>query len=115
MSIKYNGYNTHCLTMKNANAVPGSLVALDQSGRTVIASTGDKFIGICVSVRDGNAVVQTHGYISHSYKEKPSYGVGSFCIGANNTLLPANIDAGGRPAIVLEIDETNKTAGIILC
>ncbi len=115
MSIKYNGYNSHCLTMENTNAVPGSLVAIDKSGRAYHASNGDKFIGVCVSVREKKAVVQTHGYISHAYQEKPTYGVGSFCVGTNNTLLCSNIDAGGRPAIVLEIDETNKTAGIILC
>lgn len=115
MSIKYNGYNSHCLTMENSNAKPGSLVALDKSGRAVIASTGDKFIGLCVSVRGNNAVIQTHGYISHAYKEKPSYGVSSFCTGTNNSLLVSNIDAGGRPAIVVEIDEQTQTAGIILC
>lgn len=115
MSIKYNGYNSHCLTMENTNAVPGSLVAIDKNGRACLASTGNKFIGVCVSVRDKKAVIQTHGYISHTYKEKPSYGVSSFCVGDNNTLLYATIEAGGRPAIVVEIDETNKTAGIILC
>lgn len=114
MSVKYDGYNTNCLTMVNYNAKVGYPISVDTKGRACNAELGKPFIGICVSVRGDTAVIQTHGYMEAKYSQKPGYGVFGVTAGAGGTINTAEFATAGRAALIVDIDEVNNTVGFIL-
>lgn len=114
MSVRYDGYNTNCLTMEKGDAVVGSPASVNTSGKATLAVNGKPFIGLCVSIRGDYAVIQTHGYMKLPYVQEPDYGVCALAAGTGGTVSPATLETAGRPAIVVEVDTVNKTVGFII-
>lgn len=102
MSIKFNGYGEGVLTFTCASGVTaGSLVKMTDNGKVAVCSAGDKFIGVCLSVRGDIAAVQVGGYT-----ELPFTGSG---IAVGYCTLAADADGAvksaqtGREYLVIEV------------
>lgn len=114
MNIKYDGYNTHCLTMENGGVTPGNPVSIDAKGRAINGAVGKPFVGMCVSTRGDYAVVQTHGYAKANCVDKLAYGINELTVTQGNKLGLAIGETEGRQVIVVEVDSVNQTIGFIL-
>ncbi len=112
MSISFKGFNEQILTFKTQGEIEkGSLVKMAESATVAPCESGDDFIGIAVHVHGGIAAVQVGGYASLSYSGSAP-ALGSCAISAADS---AHIKAGGNKTVtVIELDETNSTAGILL-
>lgn len=63
MEINFNGYDNKALTFAcEAGVTAGKPVKLSGSATISAAQTGESFIGVALSVRDGYAAVQLAGY-----------------------------------------------------
>ncbi len=112
MSISFKGFNEQILTFKVQGEIEnGSLVKMSDSATVVPCENGDDFVGIAVHVHGSIASVQVGGYASLPYSGSAP-ALGRCTISAADS---AQIKSGGDKTVtVIELDETNSTAGILL-
>lgn len=112
MSISFKGFNEQILTFRTQGEIKnGSLVKMSESATVAPCENGDDFIGIAVHVNGGIAAVQVGGYASLNYSGSAP-ALGACAISAADS---AHICSGGDKSVtVIELDETNSTAGILL-
>lgn len=110
MNVNFNGYGENVATFIAEGSVSvGAPVKISGDGTVSACSSGDKFCGICLAVRDGYASVQLSGYISVSTTSEISVGYQTISAGANGKVATSDT---GREYLV--VDSTATTAGIIL-
>lgn len=119
MSISFEGFNEKVLTFeKDTGAVAaGDPVKISGNGKVSKCSTGEKFCGFAVSVRDNLVGVQISGYREVDYTEgselddpEISLGYSTVTAGANDSLAAAT---AGNTIMVVSMDTTNKVMGFI--
>ncbi len=113
MSISFKGFNEQVITFgTEVELESGTLVKMSDSAKVEPCKGDDLFIGIVVSSHGNLAAVQTGGYVSLPYSgAAPALGITAVAAADEKTAKSAE---GGRTATVIELDETNKTAGILL-
>ncbi len=111
MNVNFNGYGENVATfMADSNlTTAGVPVKMSADGTVAACSSGDKFCGICVGVRDGYAAVQLSGYATVSTTAKLALGYTSLAGDGKGNV--AKNDAGRE---YLVINSTATDAGIIL-
>ena len=66
MNIDFKGYNENIITLKADSTLPegtqGVAVTLNGQGTATLAPENSYVLGVCLSVRNGYASVQTTGY-----------------------------------------------------
>ncbi|MCH5297375.1 MAG: hypothetical protein J1E85_06880 [Ruminococcus sp.] len=111
MNVNFNGYNENVATFvadsKLTNA--GVPVKISADGTVTVCTSGDKFCGICVAVRDGYAAVQLSGYVTVKTSTKLALGFTKLAAGASGAVA---VNENGREHLV--INSTASEAGIIL-
>ncbi len=119
MSVSFEGYNERILTFeKDGDIAVGNPVKISKNGKvSECSSSGEKFCGFAVSVRDNLVGVQMSGYREASYTEgsnasdpKISLGYSIVTADDSNKLAAAN---AGNTVLVVNNDTTNKIMGFI--
>ncbi len=112
MSISFKGFNEQVLTFRTQGKIEkGSLVKIVESATVTPCTSGDDFIGIAVHVHGDIAAVQVGGYASLPYSGNAP-ALGKAAISAADS---TQIKSGGEKTVtVIELDESNSTAGILL-
>ena len=113
MNISIKGYGENTATFATDGVVCASHVVKLADNLTVChCNAGDKFAGPAVNVKSEYACVQLDGYVTVSYSGTAP------CVGYCTLVADGNggvkTDAAGREYLVTDINETTKTAGIIL-
>lgn len=115
MSISFNGYDEKLLTFKASGTINNGAVVKVSANETVSScSNNDVFAGVCLNVKNGLACVKLSGYHKFTYSgtTNPTLGYTSFVAdGSGNVKVPTD---GGRSLLVVDVDTTNKTVGVIL-
>ena len=76
-----------------------------------VAAANGAFCGVCTNVRNGYAAVQMTGYATIPYTSQPSVGYSK--LSAASGKITAD-NENGREYLVIDVDTTAKTAGIML-
>lgn len=111
MNVNFNGYNENVATfVAGSNLITAGVpVKISADGTVSACSSGDKFCGICVNVRDGYAAVQLSGYVTVKTSAKLALGFTKLAAGASGAVAAND---NGREYLV--INSTASEAGIIL-
>lgn len=112
MSISFKGFNEQVLAFKTQGTVEeGMLVKMSDNATVTPCAGGNDFIGVAVYTHADIAAVQVGGYVSLPYSgTKPTLGKASICAASTNQIKTG----GDKTVTVVEIDEVNSTAGILL-
>lgn len=110
MNVNFSGYGENVATFEtNGTITVGSPVMVTANGK--VSAANGAFCGICTGLRNGYAAVQLSGYARVAYTDAPSVGYSK--ISAASGKITADSDTG-REYLIIDIDTTNKIAGIIL-
>ena len=105
MNVSFSGYGENVATFEAASGVEkGAPVMISANGK-VSAATG-QFCG-----KEGYAAVQLSGYVRLPYDTAPSLGYS--LISVSDGKITAD-DSTGREYLIIDLDTTNKIAGIML-
>ena len=113
MAISYEEIGAMCVTATAAStAAAGKVCKLDSGGRAASCTAGDRFCGLVLHVRGGNAAVQVGGFAQVGYTGSvPAMGY---------TKLSADGSGGGKgdtagtEYLVAAVDTVKKTVTILL-
>ena len=113
MKISLNGFNNKTATFAAASGLEkGAIVSLSANLTVDEAAEDDAFCGICSDVRDGYASVILEGYVKVGYSSTaPSLGYAILAADGDGGVAEAE---AGRTCLVVEVDTTAHTLGIIL-
>lgn len=114
MAVSFKGIGERVLSFKTASAInAGSLVKMSANGTVAACAENDKFIGVVLSCRNNIAAVQIGGYVKVGYSgTAPTVGYNQLCAKSGTAV---EVDAAnGRALLVLDVDTTASTAGILL-
>lgn len=115
MSISFNGYDEKLLTFKASGSIADGATVKISANETVSAcSADDVFCGVCLGVKNGLACVKLSGYhkLTYSGNTAPSLGYTNFAAdGSGKVKVPTS---GGKSLLVVDVDTTSKTVGVIL-
>lgn len=111
MNVNFNGYGENVATFIADSSLtePGVPVKIVADGTVGACSSGEKFCGICVAVRDGYAAVQLTGYVKVKTNVKLTLGYAKLTSGANGAVAS---NSAGIERLVIDSNETS--AGILL-
>ena len=110
MTVSFDGYHANTVTFEAASGViVGLPVVMSANGK--VANATSAFCGVCKSLKNGYAAVQLDGYVRLPY-------TGSIAVGYKKLVVDTGkikVDAtNGREHLVIDVDSTTNTAGIIL-
>ncbi|MEG1447900.1 MAG: hypothetical protein RR048_02215 [Oscillospiraceae bacterium] len=113
MEISLQGYNNKYVTMKiKTGAEVGNAMDITENNTASKAADGKAPIGKLVSQNGEYGLIQTSGAIEFPFSgTSPSFGYTTI---ACDGLGGIKASATGRPVIVSEVNETAKTAIVIL-
>lgn len=111
MNVNFNGYCENAVTFEaDSNLTKAGVpVKMTDNGKVTACASGDVFCGVCLSVRDGYAVVQLGGYVTLPASTKIAVGYKKLAVGENSTAV---VSASGREYLV--VDSTADSVGFIL-
>lgn len=111
MNVNFNGYCENAVTFEaDSNLTKAGVpVKMTDNGKVTACASGDVFCGVCLSVRDGYAVVQLGGYVTLPASTKIAVGYKKLAAGENSTAV---VSASGREYLV--VDSTADSVGFIL-
>ncbi len=114
MELSFNGFGENAATFTaNPGVSAGIPVKMTGNGTVGACNAGDSFCGVTLGVRNGYAAVQLAGYTRLSYSgTAPAVGWQNIFAAADGKAQSAA--TGGRQMLVLDVDETSKTFGVIL-
>ena len=110
MTVSFDGYNANTITFEAASGVTVGLpVMISANGK--VSNATSTFCGVCKSLKNGYAAVQLDGYVRLPY-------TGSIAVGYKQLVVDdgeIKVDTtNGREHLVIDVDSTTNTAGIIL-
>lgn len=115
MSVSFNGCNERVVTFIADDELTAGVPVKVSAGNTVSAcAAGDSFCGICTNVRNGYATVQLGGFVSLPYTGATAPAVGYRMLAGDGTGGVAVAATGGRSLLVVSVDSTSATVGIML-
>nr|DAZ14599.1 MAG TPA: hypothetical protein [Caudoviricetes sp.] len=111
MNVNFNGYGENAATFEadstlKASGVP---VKISDDGTVAPCASGDVFCGVCLSVRNGYAVVQLGGYVTLPATSKIAVGYKKLAAAANGC---AAVSTTGREYLV--VNSTADSVSFIL-
>lgn len=111
MNVNFNGYGENAVTFEaDSNlTTAGVPVKMTDNGKVTACASGEVFCGICLSVRDGYAVVQLGGYVTVPAKTKIAAGYKKLATGENSCVA---VSTSGREYLV--VNSTADSVGFIL-
>lgn len=110
MKVSLNGFGENIATFETQGTVTAGTPVMVTANGKVAAADGD-FCGVCTNVRNGYAAVQLRGYVTLPYTTQPTVGYDK--LSADSGKITAD-DTNGREYLVIDVDTTAKTAGILL-
>ena len=111
MKVSFNGFGENVATFEAASSITdGAPVMITDNGKVSAASGA--FCGICRGCRAGYAAVQLSGYCRFEYTTAPD-AVGYNKLSAASGKVSKDT-ANGREYLVVDIDTTDHTIGIML-
>ncbi len=110
MDVCFNGFGENVLTFIASGTINAGDPVMISANGTVVKASGS-FCGICLGVRNGYAAVQVQGYAKVAYSSAPSVGYAK--ISASGGKIAPDNDTG-REYLVIDVDTTALTAGIML-
>lgn len=114
MKVSFEGIGQEIMTFTVNEAAPaaGNAVVLSGNGEVQQAGTGSAFIGICKSVCDGFAAIQTRGVVTCAYtgSTAPAVGYGKLAAAKDSV----SVNNAGREYLILAVDSTAKTVTFVL-
>lgn len=114
MQVSFQGFHEQVLTLEADGVQAGEPVRLKANGTVCACAAGDVPIGVAAAQERGGCVgVQMAGYVRLPYAgAAPALGYGLLAAdGAGGVKAAEN---GGRPVVVLDVDEQAHMAGIVL-
>lgn len=114
MKVSFNGFNETVATFETETEIAqGKLVKMSANGTVEACVADDAFIGVTVKSESDAASVQLKGYakLTYSGTSAPSVGYNKFSSDANGNLT---VDTDGKEYLVIDVDTTAKTVGIML-
>ncbi len=114
MEICFNGIGETVATfIAGAGVTAGMPVKMTGNGTVGACAAGDDFCGVALNVRCGYAAVQLAGYAALPYDgTAPAVGWQSLSAAEGGKIAVAA--TGGRQHLVLDVDQTAGTCGLIL-
>jgi hypothetical protein len=114
MELSFSGFGENAATfLAQEGVAPGMPVKITANGTVGPCAADDDFCGAALSVRGGYAAVQLCGYARLPYDgEAPAAGWRALSAAGDGKIKAAA--SGGRVLLVLDVDETEKTCGVIL-
>ena len=115
MSVSFNGYKESLATFKAASGLTAGVPVKISANDTVDScAAGDCFCGVANGVSRGYASVQMSGFVTLGYTGATVPVVGYTTLaGDGNGGVEVAAD-GGRSMLVLQVDATAKTVGVML-
>lgn len=114
MNVSFDGFNENVLTFNSQGAVcSAALVKMADNATVSPCADNDKFIGVVRNTSDGLAGVQVGGYVTCSYTGTTAPTVG-FCNLAAGGANVVKVSSTGMPYLVVDVDASSKTVGLIL-
>lgn len=115
MNVSFNGVGEQVVSFEAAAGVqPGKTVKLSGNGKVAACEDADVVCGVAVTVRDGIVGVAVSGYCRLAYSGETAPAVGYQLLAADGNGGVRAVTAGGRQLLVVDVDTTAQTAGIIL-
>ena len=113
MAISYEEIGAMCVTATAAStAAAGKICKLDTSGRAANCTAGDRFCGLVLHVRGGNAAVQVGGFAQMGYTGNvPAMGYTKLSADGTGGVKG---DTAGTEYLVAAVDTVKKTVTILL-
>lgn len=113
MNNYLDGYDRKEVTLKAGRFVQkGTTVSMEDNFTVKASGGGDAFIGVCTAVESGSASVLLSGFVTLSYSgEAPVCGFSKLSANGSGGVKK---DDSGRDILVVEVDTTAMTCGIIL-
>ncbi len=113
MSNYLDGFERKEVTLNsNQNSIKGSTVSMATDYTVKLASSGDAFIGVCTYVNNYTASVLLKGFVEVPYTgEAPACGYNKLSANGSGGV---KTDTTGRDILVVCVDKTASTCGIIL-
>lgn len=114
MELSFNGYGENAATFAAQDGVAAGMpVKMAANGTVGACASGDLFCGVALNVREGFAAVQLGGYACLPYDgTAPAVGWQALSAAADGKIQAAA--TGGRVFLIVDVDETAKTCGVIL-
>lgn len=113
MSVSFKGIGENVVTFKTSTAVAGKPVTMSANDTVAVSAKDDLFCGVCISVEDGYAAVQTSGYVELPYTGTTAPSVGYCTLVADGT-SGVVVDEDGRALLVINVDTTAKKVGFMM-
>ena len=111
--ISNKGFNEKSITLyieEGANV--GEPVTISAANTAKASAEGDNFAGILINQRNGCGAVQVEGYASVTYTgTAPALGRTNVCANGSGGIKTGTT---GRTVLVLNVNEENSTAEIIM-
>ncbi len=111
MNVSFMGYDEKIATFTAESDVEAGTPVIVSDNGAVSAANGSAFCGICKTVRDGYASVQLGGYVRAAYTDTLTVGYNK--LSAESGAVKVD-ETNGRQLLVVDVDTTDNTAGIIL-
>ncbi len=111
MKVSFDGFGENVLTFETQGTITAPAPVMLTANGKVGAASG-AFCGICTAVRNGYAAVQVKGYVRVPYSgTAPTVGFVKLKASDGKAVVDAS---NGREYLVIDVDTTAGTAGIIL-
>lgn len=114
MEVSFNGFGENAATfLAQEGVAPGAPVRVTANGTVGPCADGEDFCGAALNARGGYAAVQLSGYARLPYGgAAPAVGWRALCAAGGGKIRAA--ETGGRTLLVVDVDENEKTCGVIL-
>lgn len=116
MKVSFEGIGESVVTFYNSStngAAAGKVVKMSGNGEVAACAAGDRFFGLALNCEGDFAAVQNEGYAVVSYSGTTDLSVGFAALSADGN-GGVKSDKDGGEFLVIEVDTTNKKAGIML-
>ncbi len=114
MNVSFNGFNEAFLTFEADGTLTAGMPVMMSANGKVKACTKDSVpVGVVQATRGDYVSVQMNGYVTVSYTGTTAPTIGYTTMAGDGSGAVA-VAASGRSVLVLDVDTTAKTCGIIL-
>ncbi len=111
MKVSFNGFGENTVTFEIQGTINNGAPVMVTSNGKVSAANG-AFCGVCINQRNGYAAVLLRGYAKVPYSgTAPTVGYAKLTSTSGKIAVD---NSNGRSVLVIDVDTTGKTAGIIL-
>lgn len=116
MSVSFNGYKESLATFKAASGLlAGVPVKITANDTVDSCAAGDNFCGVANGVGRGYASVQMSGFATLPYTGTTVPSTGYNLLAADGDGGVKVVTVGGKSMLVLHVDTSAKTVGVMLC